>query len=158
MYRAGVYEAYKAGQVPPETEALWLAELIEGYAGALSIRDWEAVSGLEAVAREHKDARAVHHTVKFAARHLMSADSAVKLIYAERLVAMLKALGGSLSTEALHEAIRTAKVVLDDVVAKPLILDPGHDLESLGIKDKRAMNQRAGTAVEALKALLDGRD
>ncbi|SFB28773.1 hypothetical protein SAMN05216312_105255 [Cohnella sp. OV330] len=156
MYRAGEYEAYKAFGASPEEEARWLEELIEGLAGELSIRGWDAAGRLEEIARERKDARALERTVKFAARHLMSADSIVKLMYAEKTVAMLSALRDVLPEAALHESVRTTKVLLDDIVAKPLILDGGHDLASHGLKDKRALNRRAEQAVEALKRVLDG--
>lgn len=155
MYRAGEYEAYKACEVPPDTEALWLAELIEGLAGELSIRGWEAAGRLEEIARERKDMRALERTVKFAARHLMSADSLVKLMYAELIIAMLKALRGVLPEALLHESLRTAKLVLDDIIAQPLILDGGHELAAHGLKDKRALNRRADLGIEALKRLLD---
>ncbi|MFD2327818.1 hypothetical protein ACFSR7_01050 [Cohnella sp. GCM10020058] len=156
MYRAGDYEAYKAFGALPEEEAKWLEELIEGLAGELSIREWEAVGRLEEIVRDRKDVRPLERTIKFAARHLMSADSLVKLMYAERIVAMLQALQGTTSVAMLHESLRTAKILLDDIVEKPLILDAGHELAAHGLKDKRALNRRAEQATEALKRSLDG--
>ncbi|MDG0791683.1 hypothetical protein OMP38_12970 [Cohnella ginsengisoli] len=156
MYRAGEYEAYKAFGASPEEEARWLEELIEGLAGELSIRGWDAAGRLEEIARERKDARPLERTIKFAARHLMSADSLVKLMYAERIVAMLSALKEVLPVAKLHESIRTAKLLLDDIVEKPLVLDAGHDLGAHGMKDKRALNRRAEQTIEALKRVLDG--
>ncbi|WP_217596957.1 hypothetical protein [Cohnella sp. GbtcB17] len=156
MYQAGEYEAYKALDASPEDEAHWLEELIEGLAGELSIRGWEAVGRLEEIAKDRKDVRPLERAIKFAARHLMSADSLVKLIYAERIVAMLQALQGRVPVPMLHESVRTAKILLDDIVEKPLILDAGHDLAAHGLKDKRALNRRAEQAIEVLKRVLDG--
>ncbi|MEK0316578.1 hypothetical protein [Cohnella sp. 56] len=156
MYKAGALETYKAHEVPPALEAEWVREMIGGFAQALSIRDWEAAAALEETARAHKDPQALQQAVRFASRHLMSADSVVKLKHAEHLIGMLKALNGIAGIELSHEAIRTAKVILDDVIAQPLVLDAGHDLASLGLKDKRALNQRAGMLIEALKDLLAG--
>lgn len=156
MYRAGIFEAYKAYEVPPALEAEWVQEMIGGFAQALSIRDWDAVAALEEAAKAHKDPQALQLAVRFASLHLMSADSVVKLKYAEHLIGMLQALNGIVTTDLSHEAIRTVKVILDDVIAQPLILDAGHDLSSLGIKDKRALNQRAALFIDALKELLAG--
>ncbi|MDI4647277.1 hypothetical protein [Cohnella hashimotonis] len=156
MYRAGEYEAYKAFGASPEEEAKWLEELIEELSDELSIRGWEAVGRLEEIVRDRKDVRPLERTIKFAARHLKSADSLVKLMYAERIVAMLQALQGIVPVPMLHESVRTAKILLDDIVEKPLILDAGHDLAANGLKDKRALNRRAEQAIEALKRVLDG--
>ena len=156
MYRAGMLETYKTYEVPPALETEWLQEMIGGFAQSLSIRDWAAVAALEEAAKTHKEPQALQLAVRFASRHLLSADSVVKLKYAEHLIGMLKALNGIAATELSHEAIRTVKVILDDVIAQPLVLDPGHDLSSMGIKDKRALNQRAAHFIDALKDLLAG--
>ncbi|WP_138751444.1 hypothetical protein [Paenibacillus sinopodophylli] len=154
MSRAGVYEAYKLYEITKEEEAAWYQELISQNAAALSIRSWDAVLELAAIAKNDSDSQILDHVISFAARHVMSSDSVVKLMFAENIVAIVKLVRENTETELLHRAYKTAADLLSDVISKPLVIDPGHELETLGLKDKRALNQRAANSIALIKELL----
>jgi hypothetical protein len=154
MYREGDYEEYKSYHVSKETEAIWLQEMIQRYTDELSIRDWEAISCLASIARDFKDIRILTNVLSFASRHIMSADSVVKLMFAEGMIDILKSLKGDTAEQLLFETLRTTKRILDDIMSKPLILDPGHELESYQLKDKKSLNLRANRSIEELKTFL----
>ncbi|MCQ6560680.1 hypothetical protein [Paenibacillus mendelii] len=155
MHRAGEYEEYKSYQVSEQTEAEWIQEMIDSYTKQCSIRDWEAVSHLESMARDFKDPRILNNVVRFASKHIMSADSVVKLMYVEHIINIVRSLKGVLSKELLYETLHTSKQILDDIISKPLIIDPGHELVLYNMKDKRSLNLRANNSMEALKSFLN---
>ncbi|WP_372663231.1 hypothetical protein [Cohnella sp.] len=154
MYREGDYEEYKSYNVSENTEAKWVQEMIDIYTDELSIWGWEAVYCLGSIARDFKDIRILRNVVSFASRHIMSADSIVKLMYAEGILAILKSIKGEITKELLYETLKTTKLILDDIISKPLIIDPGHELESYNLKDKKSLNLRAAKSIEELKSFL----
>ena len=154
MHREGNYEEYKTYEITKEQEAAWYAELIEMNVNRLSIRNWDAVIQLLLVAKNHPDSHILERIIAFASRHVMSSDSIVKLMYAEHIIEIIKLVKSKAEIELLHRAYKTAAQILDDIMSKPLIVDPGHDLQSLGLKDKRSLNQRAGKNIEVIKELL----
>lgn len=56
--------------------------------------------------------------------------------------------------ELLYETLQTTKLILDDIRLNQLILDPGHDLKSYNLKDKKSLNLRANNSIEELKCFL----
>ncbi|MFC5653411.1 hypothetical protein ACFPYJ_30700 [Paenibacillus solisilvae] len=155
MHRQGRHEEYKAFQIPIETEIEWFNELIDRYSKELSIMDWNAVSRLEAIAKNHLEPRIIENVTLFAGRHVMSADSAVKLMYAEHLIRLTKVFKKVISKELLYNAYRTAVQILEDIISKPLIIDPGHELQQFKLKDKKSLNNRARMSVEEIKEELN---
>ncbi|MBP1964376.1 hypothetical protein [Paenibacillus aceris] len=151
MHREGVLEAYKQFEVGRQVEIDWYSEMIDAYAKELSIRNWEAVSGLGALAKYYQDARIVDHVTAFISRQLMGADSIVKLMYAEKLLEIIQTTKNVIAKEKLYEAYRHALRVLEDIIAKPLIVDPGHELSLFQLKDKKSLNLRARKSIEEIK-------
>lgn len=154
MNRAGHYEAYRGYQITKEQETKWYEELIAQNVGELSIRNGDALAELVSISRNKPDCHILHHVITFAARHVMSSDSIVKLMYAENIIGIVKLVRNNAETELLHRAFKTAADLLDDIMTKPLIVDPGHDLQSLGLKDKRGLNLRASKSIAMIKELL----
>lgn len=146
MHREGVLEQYKQYEIPREMELQWFQEMVTGYLQQLSIRDWEAVSALDALSRQFQAPVIVENTASFAARNLLSADSIVRLMYAESLVGIIRSNKGVIPRDLLFSACRTTVQLLESVIAEPLVIDPGHELQSLGLKDKRGLNSRAKKA------------
>lgn len=155
MYREGVYEEYKSYNVPVLNEEQWVQELIDSYSKELSIRDWKAVHCLGVLVKSYKDTRILKNVVSFASRHIMSADSIVKLMFAEGIIEILKHTKNHLTKELLYEALQATKIILDDITSQPLIIDPGHELELFDLKDKRSLNLRANNNIEVLKDFLN---
>ncbi|MBT2291722.1 hypothetical protein J7E73_21855 [Paenibacillus albidus] len=155
MYRGGDYEVYNSCGISDETEQEWFKELIDRTIAELSIRDWGAITSLVMISSVCKDSLSVEKAAAFAARNIKSADSMVRLIFGEQLVELIRANKIVLTRDSLFEASRTALQTLENVIAEPLILDPGHELAQFQVKDKRALNQRAGKSIEALKELIN---
>ncbi|OMD53580.1 hypothetical protein BSK56_00060 [Paenibacillus borealis] len=155
MHREGVLEQYKQYEIPREMELQWFQEMVTGYLQQLSIRDWEAVSALDALSRQFQDPAIVENTASFAARNLLSADSIVRLMYAESLVGIIRSNKGVIPRDLLFSACRTAVQLLESVIAEPLVIDPGHELQSLGLKDKRGLNSRAKKSIEEIEVLIN---
>lgn len=155
MHREGALAAYKQYEIPREQEIQWFQELIADWSARLSIRDWEAVTALEALSQNYKDPVIVDKAASFASRNLMSADSAVRLMYAEALVEIIRAHKKELDRGQLFSACRVAVQLLESVAVQPLVTDPGHELQQLGLKDKRALNNRAKKGIEQVELLLN---
>jgi hypothetical protein len=155
MHKEGVLKQYKQFEVPRETETGWFQELITGHTQKLSIRDWEAVSALEVLSRSYQDPQIVQNAVSFASRNIMSADSIVRLVYGEELVNIIRSNTKVLSREQLFSACRTAVQILEAVIAQPLVVDPGHELQQLNLKDKRGLNSRAQKSLAEVEGLLN---
>lgn len=151
MYREGVLEEYKKYDISPQMELDWFKEQIAGYCQELSIRDWSAVTGLGAVASQYKDKTILENVEAFTSRHLMSADSIVKLMYAEGIIDIVKKIKEVVPKELLYKAYKTTAIILDDVISKPLIIDPGHELHNYNLNDKRSLNHRAQRSIDAIK-------
>ncbi|MDQ8735309.1 hypothetical protein [Paenibacillus sp. LHD-38] len=154
MHREGNYEEYKTYEITKEQEVAWYEELIEKNAGELSFRNWDAAVQLLAIAKNYPDSRILERVIAFAARHVMSSDSIVKLMYAEHIIEIIKLVKSKAEIDMLHRAYKTAAQILDDIMSKPLIIDPGHDLQSLSLKDKKSLNHRAAKNIEVIKELL----
>jgi hypothetical protein len=154
MHRDGKYEEYKTYQVTKETETEWLEESIAKYTAELSIRNWDAVAQLLSIAKNFPDSRILDHVIAFTSRHLMSSDSIVKLMYAEHIVAIIKLVKDKCATEQLHNAYKVTALLLEDIISKPLIIDPGHELHDFQIKDKKSLNNRAAKSIELIKEML----
>lgn len=155
MHREGVLKQYKQHDIPRETELQWVSELTAGYLQQLSIRDWEAVSVLESLSRQFQDHDVVKQTAAFASRNMMSADSIVRLMYAESLIGIIRSNKGIIAREVVFNACRAAVQLLESVIVQPLVLDPGHELQQLGLKDKRALNSRAQQSMGEVEMLIN---
>lgn len=155
MHRDGKLEEYKSYNISKEEEAGWLEELIAKYTGELSIRSWDAVIGLLSVAKNYPDSRILSNVISFASRHVMSSDSIVKLMYAENIIAIIKLVSNKCSTEQLHYAYKVTALILEDIISKPLIIDPGHELHEFQLKDKKSLNNRASKSIEVIKEMLN---
>ncbi|WNR46935.1 hypothetical protein [Paenibacillus roseipurpureus] len=154
MHREGVYNEYKSYLASKEMELQWVQEMIDRFTRELSIRDWEVLSSLASIARDFKDVRVLTNVVSFASKHIKSADSLVKLKYAESIVDMLTSVKAVISQETLFESLKTTKIILDDIMLNPLILDPGHELKQFNLKDKKSLNLRANNSIEQLKSFM----
>ncbi|TFE19349.1 hypothetical protein [Cohnella luojiensis] len=151
MYRKGDFEEYKKFDVQKEMEIEWFKEMIDEYTVELSIRDWTAVHNLELIASNYQDKMILENVISFAARHLMSADSIVKLMYAERIIEIINKTKKNISKELLHKSYKTTVIILEDIISKPLIIDPGHELNNYDLVDKRSLNNRAKRSIEVIK-------
>lgn len=56
MHREGALKQYKQYGITREMELQWFQEMIAEGCRSLSIRDWEAVAGLEALSKNYQDA------------------------------------------------------------------------------------------------------
>ncbi|ASA23220.1 hypothetical protein [Paenibacillus donghaensis] len=155
MHRGGVLAEYQSYGVSEEQEQEWLQNIMNTCFGQLSIRDWEAVSSLADLSVSCTNNLIVEKTAAFAARNIASGDSVVRLMYAERLVEIIRLHKQLLPREQLFDACRTAVQVLEGVISQPLILDPGHELKQLVLRDKRALNLRAAASLETIKLLIN---
>ncbi|MBY3626167.1 hypothetical protein HGO21_42700 [Acinetobacter sp. CUI P1] len=155
MHKAGLLKEYKRFEIPREQELEWLNEMALAYAEQLSIRDWDAITALDALSRNYQDRWIVEKVSSFASRNMMSADSLVRLIYAEKLVGIIGSHKQVISKELLFGACKVAVQILENVISQPLVIDPGHELRELGLKDKRALNSRAEQSLEQVKLLIN---
>ena len=154
MYREGAHDEYKTFAVSKETEMKWVQEMIDQFSGELSIRDAKALNSLESIARDFKEVSVLKNVVSFASRHIKSGDSIVKLLFAESIIRILTSVRVSLPKSYLYETLQTTKLILDDIMLNQLILDPGHELKSYNLKDKKSLNLRANKSIEELKGFL----
>lgn len=155
MHLNGKFEEYKSFNISKEEEAEWHEELIAKYAGELSIRSWDAVIGLLSVAKNYPKSRILDHVISFTSRHVMSSDSIVKLMYAENIIEIIKLVSNKCSTEQLHNAYKVTALILEDIISKPLIIDPGHELHEFNLKDKKSLNNRAAKRIEVIREMLE---
>ncbi|QOS79766.1 hypothetical protein JNUCC31_02095 [Paenibacillus sp. JNUCC31] len=142
MHRGGVYAEYKQWDVPQELEQTWKDERIHQLTSELSIMNWDAVDELTLIARYHANPLIIAAITAFASRQLSSADSMVRLVYAERLLELIKRYESIIPVDKLRETYQLTMNLLEDVATKPLVLDPGHELQQYGLKDKRGLNLR----------------
>ncbi|WP_146113484.1 hypothetical protein [Paenibacillus sp. PCH8] len=142
MHREGIYADYKRWEVPQELEELWMKERMDQLSSELSIMNWNAVDELALIAKHRTEPTIITAITAFASRQLKSADSMVRLVYAERLIELIKRYESFISMDKLREAYQLTMDLLVDVATKPLVLDPGHELQQYGIKDKRGLNLR----------------
>lgn len=155
MYREGVLEQYKNYDISKEIESEWLEEMVELFTKQLSIMNWNGVVQLEALARSYPNPIILENVAIFASRHLMSADSLVKLVYAEKLIELIKIFKKQIALELLYKAYISVIEILEDTISKPLILDPGHELKAFNLKDKKALNSKAQRYIEELKEFVN---
>lgn len=155
MHREAALKEYQEYEVPKETEQQWLQELAGDYLQRLSIRDWDAVAGLDTLSKQYRDPVIVEKTASFADRNILSADSIVRLMYAEGLIGIVRSHKPLIARELLFSACRTAVQILEAVIAQPLVIDPGHELQQLGLRDKRTLNSRARKSIEEVEALIN---
>lgn len=155
MHKEGLLEEYKNFEIPRELELEWLNEVALAFSKQLSIRDWEAISALTTLSRIYQDSQIVENASAFAARNIMSADSLVRLVYAEYFVEIIGLHKKMMTKELLFQACKVAVQILEDVITKPLIIDPGHELKQFDLKDKRALNHRAQRSLEVVKVLIN---
>ncbi|MEC0227170.1 hypothetical protein [Paenibacillus alba] len=153
MHKNGVLEAYKKGGIEREIEITWYHEIMDKLTSELSIRDWEAMTGLEALAKYYQDARMLEGVMTFVIRHMMGADSIVKLMYAERLLSILQSLKSVLPDDKRYLAYQQTLKILEDISLKPLIIDPGHELELFNLKDKKSLNNRVKKSMDEIKTI-----
>ncbi|WP_440109579.1 hypothetical protein [Paenibacillus sp. QZ-Y1] len=142
MHREGVYTDYKHWEIPKELEELWMDERIRQLTSELSIMNWDAVDELTLIAKHYADPAIVAAITVFASRQLKSADSMVRVVYAERLIELIKRYESLLPMDKLRETYQLTINLLEDVATKPLVLDPGHELQQYGLRDKRGLNLR----------------
>ncbi|UKS29181.1 hypothetical protein LOZ80_09700 [Paenibacillus sp. HWE-109] len=153
MHRDGVLEDYRDCGIERQTEIEWYQELIAKLSLDLSIRDWDAVSSLEALAKYYQDERMLESVMNFITRQIMGADSIVKLMYAERLISLIVSLRPVITQENRYSAYQQALRILEDILAKPLVIDPGHDLHHYHLKDKKSLNLRAQKSIDEIMLL-----
>lgn len=123
MHREGVLDQYKNFEIARQVEVGWYNEWIDKLTNELSIRDWEAISELESLAKYYQDPRILENVLTFVARHIMGADSIVKLMYAEKLMAIIQATKKVISKEFRYAAYQQTYKILEDITLKPLIID-----------------------------------
>ncbi|AIQ48429.1 hypothetical protein R70723_22805 [Paenibacillus sp. FSL R7-0273] len=155
MHREGVLKMYKEHGISRETEQQWLTELADAYLQQLSIRNWEAVQALDGLSRQYQSPVMVEKTAAFAERNIMSADSLVRLMYAEGLTGIIRCHKPVIPRELLFRACRCTVEILEAVMREPLVADPGHELQQLGLRDKRSLNLRAKKGIEEIEELLN---
>ncbi|OMD60407.1 hypothetical protein [Paenibacillus odorifer] len=155
MHKAGVLKEYKSFEIPREVELEWLQEWAMEHVKQLSIRDWDAITILESISRNYQDSWIVEKVVSFASRNIMSADSLVRLIYAEKMLEIIRSHNQVITKELLFQGCKVAVQILEDVISQPLVIDPGHELKEHNLKDKRALNSRAQQGIEEVKVLIN---
>lgn len=148
MHKEGVLQAYKGLDVPKETESEWAGELIAEWTKALSILNTAALEELESMYKIGQAPNIYEGILKFGSKQAMSADSLVKLAYAETIVRMFKLMRQAPSRELHYKSLQVATELLEDVIAKPLILDQGRELQTYGMTDKKALNNRARQSLD----------
>ncbi|TLS52221.1 hypothetical protein FE782_09600 [Paenibacillus antri] len=155
MYREGDLDEYKGYNIPREVEIEWCEEFVMKHAKELSIRNWDAALNLEALSRNFQDSSILEKIVSFAARNTMSADSLVKLMYAESMIRIIQACKKAISRDQLFEACKVTVLLLESIMSGPLVLDPGHELSQASITDKKALNSRALKGINEIRGLLN---
>ncbi|KGE18049.1 hypothetical protein [Paenibacillus wynnii] len=155
MHREGKSEEYRSYNISKEIEIEWFQEMIEKHSKDLSIRNWDAVASLSSIAKNYQDSSMVEKVASFAARNIMSADSIVKLMFAEGMVEIIRSNKKVLSKELLFKACKGTVEILEGIISLPLVIDPGHELEQFHIKDKRSLNSRAKQGVQAVMDILN---
>lgn len=155
MHKEGFLKEYKSFEIPREIELEWLNELALEFSKQLSIRDWDAISTIEAISRNYQDSWVVEKVSSFASRNILSADSMVRLMYAEKLVEIIRSHKKVITKDLLFQACKVTVQILEDVNSQPLVIDPGHELKQLNLKDKRALNSRAQKSLEEVKELIN---
>jgi hypothetical protein len=155
MHRDGVLEEYKKFEIERQIEVDWYIELIDKFTTELSIRDWEAITSLESLAKYYPDPRILENVIAFVSLHIMGADSIVKLMYAEKLMDLIQSLKKIISKEERYTAYRQTFKILEDIIVKPLIIDPGHELHVFHLKDKKSLNNRAQKWLDEIKNVRD---
>lgn len=155
MHKEGFLKEYKSFEISRELELEWLNELALEFSKQLSIRDWDAISTIEVLSRNYQDSWVVEKVSSFASRNIFSADSLVRLMYAEKLVEIIRSHKKVISKDLLFQACKVTVQILEDVISQPLVIDPGHELKQLNLKDKRALNSRAQKSLEDVKELIN---
>lgn len=158
MYREGQLEEYKQCNISKELEFEWFNELIDQYSRELSIRDWNAVYRLASIASNYQDDRILKNVLSFASRNIMSSDSIVKLMYAEKIIEITNKIKSQIHNDLKIEAYKATYLILEDVINKPLVIDPGHELDNYNLKDKKTLNDRAKRSIEKIKSDLSSLD
>lgn len=153
MHRDGVLTVYKQYEIAKETEHEWLLELVEQMTRELSIMNTLALADLELVARSNPGLGIFERIAKFASVQIMSADSIVKLLYAETIVRLYQLHKPRITDEWRFKSYRLTADVLEDIIAKPLILDQGRELRTFELRDKKALNNRAQLVLKALSEI-----
>jgi len=151
MYRNSLLEEYKQYNIPKQLEISWINEMIDQSIQELSIKDWKALSRLDSIATNYQDERILKSILSFASRNVMSSDSIVKLLYAERIIEIVQKTKKQINRDLKIEAYKTSFIILEDIIKKPLIIDPGHELENYNIKDKKSLNDRANKSIERIR-------
>jgi hypothetical protein len=155
MHRDGVFEEYKTYEIESQIEIDWYNEWIDTCTNHLSIRDWDAITSLESLAKYYQDSRILDNVIAFASRHIMGADSIVKLMYAEKLMDLIKSLKKVVSREKRHTAYQLTYKMLEDIILKPLIIDQGHELDQYHLKDKKSLNSRVKKSMDEIRNVRD---
>lgn len=155
MHREGVYEEYKSYQVLQPLEKEWFSEMIAMYTKGLSITDWQAVAALSSIAKLHTDPLILENIIVFVSRNIKSADSIVRLMYGERMIELFKNLKATMPEELIYRGYKVIIEILEDVIAKPLVIDSGHDLPLFKLKDKKALNNRARKSIDEMNDYLN---
>jgi phosphopentomutase len=155
MYREGAFVEYKKYDIPKQTEVEWFKELIEKYTAELLIRDWDAVFRLDSISRSYQDSIILGNVISFASRNVMSADSIVKLMYAESIIRIIQSSKKIISKDLLYNACKVAVRLLENIISNQLILDPERDLSQFPQKDKKSLNNRARKGIDEIKSILN---
>lgn len=154
MNRGGDLEEYKTYNIATEVEAEWYKVMIDQIAGELSIMNWNAVFRMEAIAKYYKVSMILEKVISFVSQHIMGSDSIVKLMYAEKIIEIIRSLKNVLSDDVLYKALKVTLGILEDIISKPLVIDPGHELKLFDLKDKKSLNNRARKNIDVLHELL----
>ncbi|CAM3926504.1 hypothetical protein L1N85_01695 [Paenibacillus alkaliterrae] len=150
MHREGKLEKYKSYDISKEVESEWHKEMMEKFSRGLSITNWDALLQLQSLARNYQDSQILENIIAFTSRQIMSADSIVKLTYAETTIDLIKSIPNQYSPELIIKAFKVIIRILDDIIAKPLVIDPGHELNLFNLKDKKSLNNRAKKNIDAI--------
>lgn len=153
MFREGQLEEYKSYNIELEQESQWMKQLIQHYSEQLSIRNWDAVYHLDIIAGNYKDSDIITNILLFSTKHLKSADSIVKLKYAEYMNHMIGLTKDVLTKDQLIDAIKKTLLIFDDIMKGQLVVDPGHELSLHQLTDKRSLNNRAKRGIEQLEGI-----
>lgn len=148
MHKEGVLQTYKAYDVPKETEAEWTAELIDELTKSLSILKTDALEELEAMYKIGQQPDIYEGILKFASKQVLSADSIVRLIYADTILNLFKLMRQAPPKETHYKSLQVTTELLEDVIAKPLVLDQGRELKPYGLSDKKSLNIRARQSLD----------
>lgn len=153
MFREGQLDEYKDYNIALEQEAEWIKQLINLYSSQLSIRDWDALHHLDIIANNYKDSTIITIVLLFSSKQLNSADSIVKLKYAEYMSHIIIVMKDVLTKEQLIDAIKKTLLLFDNVIKGQLVVDPGHELNLHQLTDKRSLNIRAKRGIDQLESI-----